>query len=120
MANFITLKTFFITSTTGSVPCSDGGAVLECHDRGLVRGEPPDVISIPICRDGLLGGSRYGSPSWLCLGDHRYVVYVFCIYLSIYVLICFSSDTDIVFVTLADVGEVGRLVARLAGHDPLR
>ena len=49
-----------------------------------------------------------------------YVFYVFCVYLSIYVLMCFDGDTDIVLVTLADVGEVGRPVAWLVGHQSIR
>lgn len=32
---------------------------------------------------------------------------------------CFVLDTDIILVTHVDVGEVGRPVARLVGHDPL-
>lgn len=32
---------------------------------------------------------------------------------------CFDGDTDIVLVTLANVGEVGHPVARLVGHGPL-
>ena len=38
-------------------------------------------------------------------------LYFICIYLSIYVYKCIYDDTDIVFVTLAYVGEVGRPVA---------
>ena len=33
---------------------------------------------------------------------------------------CFDGETDIVLVTLVDVGEVGHPVARLVGHGPLR
>ena len=43
----------------------------------------------------------------------------FCICLSFYVLVCFFIDTHILLVTPTDVGEVGRPVARLVGHDPL-
>ena len=35
-------------------------------------------------------------------------------------LMCFDGDTDIVLVTLSDVGKVGRPVARLVGHGPLK
>ena len=96
-----------------------GGELLECHDIGLVRGEPTDVLAIPICGDGIPGGYIHRSPFWLCLGAHRYVGYVFCI-LSIYVLMCFFSDTDIILVTCPDFGEVGLPISRLVGVNPDR
>lgn len=54
------------------------------------------------------------------LGGQQVCFYVFYIYFSIYVFMCFYDDTDIVLAILADVGKVGHLVAWFVGHDPLR
>ena len=74
--------------------------------------EPKPQMFLPFPYAGMdfCGNPKTGLPPGYVWGLVVYL-YVFCISLSIYVYKCIYDDTDIVFVTLVDVGEVGRHVA---------
>ena len=74
------------------------------------------------CHTRMRGWTFEVTQTWVSLsimfGELQVCVIFFCICSSIYVLMFFVLDTDIISVTRADVGEVGRPVARLVGHEP--
>ena len=70
------------------------------------------------------GWTFKGIQRWVSLldmfGGQQVCFYVFYIYLSIYVFMCFYGDIDIILATLVDVVEVGHPMVRLHSHGPLR